>query len=202
MILLVRAIHVGRIRTRVAVAVAVMVAVAATVGIAGAGQASFKDPDEKPFCEGGDCPDTDYMDFRRATQGHGAKPRQLRHGVHTYKRWKTKVLGGRRGTTIVIYFDVNGKNRPERQVKIRRKDGKLWAAMFRGRPYFRRRIPGRVLVWRPDRRSIKVGFPARLLRDDIDRYRWRIEWWARNTVCPGSCHDDWAPNRGWYEHRL
>lgn len=163
---------------------------------------AFRDPDEQPFCEGGDpCPDGDFIDFRRLTFGHERPARALRHGIETRKRWKTKWLGGRHGVSIYIDFNTDDDRRMERGLEIRRKDGKLWAGMFRGR-YHRKRVPGRVRVWRPDRRSVKVRFGKGLLRDELDGYRWTVWWANRDVVCPGSCSIDHAPNRGRYEHRL
>jgi hypothetical protein len=164
---------------------------------------AFRDPDEQPFCENPDdpCPDGDFMDFRRLTFGHERPARALRHGIETSKRWKTKRLGGKHGVSIYVDFNTDDDRHMERGLEIRRKDGELWAGMFRGK-YHRKRVPGRVRVWRPDRRSVKVRFPKRLLGDDVDGYRW-VVWRARRGVyCPGSCHTDFAPNRGTYEHRL
>lgn len=162
----------------------------------------FRDPDEQPFCESpGPCPDSDYIDFRRATYGHGRKAGVVRHGLHTREPWKTKDMGGPHGVTIYLELDVDGDRAAERMVRMRRKDGELWARMFRGK-HHRKRIGGGLRVWRPNRRSIKVRFPLRLLGDDLDRYRWRAGWYNRELGCAGSCHSDYAPHRGWFEHRL
>ena len=169
---------------------------------ASADGATFRDPDEQPFCEStGPCPDTDYMDFRRLTQGHGRTPRVLRHGIRTLERWKTKRLGGRHGTTIAIDFNTDDDGGTERGIRIRRKDGELTARMFRGK-YLRKPVDGRIAVWRPDRRSVKVRFHARVLGAGVDEYRWRVYWWDRGVGCTGSCSTDFAPGRGWFEHVL
>lgn len=162
----------------------------------------FRDPDEQPFCESPDpCPDSDYIDFDRASHGHGPTDRVLQHGLHTRERWKTKDMGGRHGVTIYFDFDVNDNKSPDRRLRIRRKDGELLAQMYRGK-YFRKKIGEPVRAWRPDRRSIKVRFRVRLLGDDVDGYRWRASWYNRALACPGSCHSDSAPHRGWFEHTL
>lgn len=171
-------------------------------GLAQADGGRFRDPDEQPFCEGpGSCTDTDYLDFSRATFGHGRTARVLQHGLKTRERWKTKDMGGRHGVTISFDFDTDGDRGVERRLRVRRKNGELRARMFRGR-YLRKRVGGDLGVWRPDRRSIKARFPRRLLGDDLDRYRWRAGWHQRGVACPGSCHTDYVPDRGWYEHRL
>lgn len=169
---------------------------------AAADSGTFRDPEEQPFCESPDpCPDDDYMDFRRLTFGHGDSGRTLRHGFYTEKRWKTRRLGGRHGTTIDITFNTDRDQRGERSIEIRRKDGELQARMFRGR-YLLKPIPGDIRVWRPDRRSVKVAFAPRLLGERVRRYRWYVVWYDRGLACPGSCGNDFAPNKGWYEHRL
>jgi hypothetical protein len=103
--------------------------------------------------------------------------------------------------TIHISFDTDGDRRAERAVKMRRKDGELWAHVFRGK-HLRKKVGDPLRVWRPNRRSIKVELPVRLLGDDLDRYRWRAGWGNRALACAGSCHTDYAPHRGWFEHRL
>ena len=163
---------------------------------------AFRDPDEQPFCESpGPCPDGDYMDFRRVAHGHGKAPGTLRHGIETRLRWRTKTLGGRHGTTIAIDFDTDGDRGVERQLRIRRKAGELVARMLRGK-FQDKEVPGRVEVWRPDHRSVKVRFRAGLLGADVAEYRWRAHWWDRGLACPGSCHTDYAPNKGWYGHEF
>lgn len=189
--------HPGPVK-RIALLTAALLA-AATPALAGGG--AFRDGDEQPFCETGDCDDTDYMDFRRLTFGHGRSESVVRHGIRTLKRWKTKELGGRHGVTIHVHLDTDGDERVERSLRIRRKHGSLWAGMFRGK-HLRKSVGGRIRVWRPDRRSVKVRFPVRMLGDEVRRYRWRVWWAQRALACPGSCSTDSAPDRGWYEHRL
>lgn len=182
--------------------VAALVSSLLVPGSAAADGGRFRDRDEKPFCENPDpCPDTDYIDFDRVSFGHGRTARVLQHGVHTRKRWKTKDMGGRHGVTISIAFDNDGDRSSERLLRMRRRDGELWARMFRGKGY-RKQIGGPLQVWRPDRRSIKVRFPLRLLGSELDRYRWRVSWSNRRIGCAGSCHTDFAPQRGWFEHSL
>ena len=164
---------------------------------------AFHDGDEQPFCEdpNAECPDDDYMDFRRATFGHGKTRSVVRHGVRTMKRWKTKDLGGRHGVTIYVHLNTDDDGRVERSLRIRRKHGELRGRMFRGK-YFDKRVHGSVRVWRPDGRSIKVVFRVRMLGDDVDAYRWGVSWARRGIGCLGSCHSDHAPDEGWYRHRL
>lgn len=184
---------------------ALLLALAVVLSIPAAAVAdggSFEDRDEQPFCEDPDpCPDTDYMDFRRLTFGHGDEAGVLRHGLETRKRWKTRELGGPHGVTFYVDFDTDGDRDVERRLRIRRKDGELWAGMFRGRR-LRKSVPGHIRVWRPGPRGAKVRFAAGLLGDGVEEYRWRVHWANRNLACPGSCSTDFAPGKGWYEHRL
>ena len=167
-----------------------------------ADEAVFRDGDEQPFCESpGPCPDGDYMDFRRLTQGHGRQERRIRHGLRTAEPWPSRALDGRHGTTFAFDFDTDGYGDVDAQLRVRRKDGRWRAYLYKGK-YFGRHIPGKVKVWRPGRRSLKVGFSADLLGDGIGRYRWRVDEYERNLTCPGSCHSDSAPDRGWYEHTV
>lgn len=184
-------------------AVAVVVAALLMVPVhAHADQGSLRDPDEKPECEMQDpCDDTDYMDFRRVSFGHGETSHRIRHGLETRKPWKAKRLGGRFGTTLAFEFNLDGDRRPERQLRIRRREGKLRAAVFRGERW-RKRVRGWVHVWRPDRRSARVEFDSRLLGEGVDSYRWRATWWQRYAGCIGSCGYDVAPRRGWVTHSL
>lgn len=171
-------------------------------GSAWADGGRFRDPDEQPFCESPDpCPDTDYIDFDRVTFGHGRTHRELRHGLHTRERWKTRDMGGRHGVTIYFDFDTNDNRSPDRRLRVRRKHGELLAQMYRGK-YFRKKLGGPLRVWRPDRRSIKIRFPVRLLGKGLEDYGWQAGWYNRRLNCPGSCHSDYAPRRGWFEHTL
>ena len=163
---------------------------------------TFRDGDEEPFCESPDpCPDTNFMDFRRVMVGHGKVRGTVRHGVRTHRRWRTRVLGGRYGVTIYLEINLEGGRRPEKMIRIRRKDGALWAQMFEGN-WWLHRVPGSVGVWRPTRRSLKIAFDRDMLGEDVDRYGWSFSWGNRRTACPGSCHNDWAPDKGEYVHRL
>jgi hypothetical protein len=167
----------------------------------GADQQGFRDGDEQPFCESpGPCPDSDYMDFRWLTQGHGDDSRRLRQGVRTAERWRTGDLDGRHGTTFAFDFDTDEHGDVDLQLRVRRKDGR-WRAYFYSGKYFGRHVPGKVNVWRPGRRSLKVGFSADVLGDAVGFYRWRVAEYQRGVGCAGSCHSDDAPDSGWYEHR-
>jgi hypothetical protein len=141
------------------------------------------------------------MDFRRLTFSHGDRPSRLRHGLFTYERWRTNALGGRYGTTLVVEFDTDRDRRVDRELRIRRKDGRLWAGMFQEQPYFDDLVSEQVRVWRPNRRGVKIAFQARLLGKGIRSYTWRVWWFDRGGLeCPGSCGTDFAPKRGWFKH--
>ena len=153
----------------------------------------FFDPDEEQ--------DQDFMDFRRLRQGHGDSYRRVRHGIRTEKPWETGVLGGANGVTIEVTFNTDDDNAWERQIQIRRRNGRLWAGMFRGSDY--RRLPVKVRVWRPSSYSVSVAFSADALKDGVRAYGWQVRWVRRSDFPqPAIVYWDRAPGRGWYRHRL
>lgn len=161
----------------------------------------FLDPDEKPGCLEGECPDKNFMDFRRLRQSHGDPHRRVRHGIRTVKPWKTDVLGGENGVTLEISFNLDSDLEWEREVQIRRLNGRLRADMYRGSDY--RRLPVKVRVWRPSQYSVRVGFPADALKDGVNAYGWRVTWSRRGDgASPGIVYWDSAPEQAWYRHRL
>ena len=183
---------------------ALMIGLATVLSVtpAAADDKVFRDGDEHPFCESPEpCADTDDFDIRRLTQGHGDDADNLRHGIRMARPWSTKSLGGRNGVTIYIDFNLDDEGATDRLLRIRVKRGELWAGIFTGR-FGGKRVAGMVRVWRPGRRSVKVGFSRDLLGQGNDDYRWRSSWGMRYTGCAGSCNDDHAPDRGWYLHRL
>jgi hypothetical protein len=143
----------------------------------------------------------DFMDFRRLGQSHGDAHRRVRHRIRTQKPWKTSVLGGDNGVTIEITFNTDDDRAWERQIRIRRRDGRLRAHMWRANDD--RRLADKVRVWRPNRYSVSVAFSADALKEGVRAYGWRVRWvWRSNRDQPAVVYWDWAPGRGWYRHRL
>jgi hypothetical protein len=154
----------------------------------------FFDPDEEH--------DQDFMDFRRLRQGHGDAYRRVRHSIRTEEPWKTSVLGGVDGVTIEIRFNTDDDSAWEREIRIRRRDGRLRASMWRRSDY--RRLPVKVKVWRPNRYSVSVAFSADALKDGVRAYGWQVSWAQRSdSDQPAVVYWDSAPaSGGWYRHRL
>jgi hypothetical protein len=192
-----------------ATSVALMIGVLIVPDAARADTRRYRDQDEVPSCPGDSaCSDDDFMDFRRVMHGHGNTHRRVRHGIRTVRPWDTGVLGGQRGVTIAIHFNLDRDPAWERQLRIRRVHGRLWAGLFKGYKDATR-IPGKVRIWRPDQRSVRVAFHLDALKDGLTRYRWKATWWQRGPYCPESegCYQDDAPDQGlftryWYVHRL
>lgn len=174
----------GRIAT-----FAVTVAVLLTAGVVSPAAAGYRRVRDVPDVEG-------RLDVRWAAHGHADDDR-LRHGIGTYGRWRDRAL---RSYRIRVDFNLDGDRAAERQLRVRYGKGRLRAAMFEGE-LFDSRVPGRVAVRRPNRRSLWVSFAPGMLKEDLERYRWRVLAYARG-VCPGSCPADAAPGRGWIRHRL
>lgn len=137
------------------------------------------------------------VDVKWASHGHLKEGGALRHALGTHARWRSRAL---RSYRVRIDFDLDKDAAAERQLRVRYKDGRLRAAMYRGE-FFDVEVQGRVRVRRPNRRSMWVAFAPDLLRKDLARYRWSVLVYARGT-CPGSCPADSAPDRGWVKHRL
>lgn len=136
------------------------------------------------------------LDLRWAAHGHAGDDR-LRHGIGTYERWRNRAL---RSYRFRVDFNLDKDRAAERQLRVRFARGRLRAAMYEG-DYFDQKVPGRVAVRRPNRRSLWVSFFRSLLKEDLARYRWRALVYLQG-VCPGSCPLDAAPARGWIRHRL
>ena len=137
------------------------------------------------------------LDVKWVSHDHGDRHRMVRHGIGSYGRWRDRGL---RGYTMRLELNTNKTNAFERSVRIDYRDGRLRAAMYKGK-FMDVKVPGRVRMWRPTRRTIWVSFDADMLRDGIKRYRWSISLY-QNGECPGSCDFDGAPDNGWIRHRL
>ena len=117
-----------------------------------------------------------------ASIGHGHDPRgRLVHRVTMQDSWRLRALRPRRGE-LALLFDLDGKlidGHPEfeRAIVIWTSGGRLRAQM-RG---VRSQVLGRVKVWRPNNRTVKVAFRKALLRRGLAEYH----WFARTLVYRG-----------------
>ncbi|MDQ4025055.1 MAG: hypothetical protein M3217_06150 [Actinomycetota bacterium] len=139
------------------------------------------------------------LDIARVSHGHRASSdgaRLLVHSIRLYRAWPVKRLQDQAFT--VLNFDLRGRRGedPERRVQILSEDGKLVARMFDMTAEPPAHL-GRVGLRLPDRRTLRVVFPTRLLRRGLERYKWN----AVTNVDGGSalCRRrvgcwDWAPD--------
>ena len=117
-----------------------------------------------------------------ASIGHGHDSRgRLVHTVRMRDAWRLRALRPAHGE-LALLFDLdgelsNGHPRFERAVVIWTSGGRLRAEM-RGR---RNQVLGRVNVWRPNNRTVKVAFRQALLRRRLAEYH----WFARTLVYRG-----------------
>jgi hypothetical protein len=137
------------------------------------------------------------VDVKWASHGHVKGGEALRHALGTYGRWRGRALRSYRAR---IDFNLDKDGAAERQLRVRYRDGRLRAKMYRGE-LFGVEVPGRVKVRRANRRSMSVTFAPGMLRENLARYRWSLLVYL-DATCPGSCPSDSAPNRGWVKHRL
>ncbi len=122
------------------------------------------------------------LDIASIGHGHDARGR-LVHRVAIRQPWRLRALRPGRGE-LALLFDVDGRlvgghPRFERALVIETRSGRLHAEM-RGRRNHQR-VLGRVKVWRPDNRTVKVAFPKALLRRGLAEYH----WFARTLVYEG-----------------
>ena len=98
-----------------------------------------------------------------------------------HESWPLRALRPRRGE-LALLFDLDGKIVDghlgfERAVVIWAGGGRLHAEMRAPR----NRVLGRVKVWRPNSRTVKVTFRKALLRRGLAEYH----WFARTLVYRG-----------------
>ena len=113
------------------------------------------------------------LDIASVGHGHDARGR-LVHRVTMQAAWRLEALRPGRGE-LTIPFDLDGKfvdGHPsvERAVFIAFRSGRLRAVM-RGGPGLER-VVGRVPVWRPNNRTVKVAVPTALLGRRLTAYYW------------------------------
>lgn len=134
------------------------------------------------------------LDIARISHGH--RGNRLVHTIRLRGPWPAKKL--RHRGFAHVYFELRGHpgNPPERTVQIVYERGELVARMYNSLGDPPRHVR-RVALRRPDRRTVRVLFPAKLLRRGLQRYKW-------NTVTfVESGHDlcrrrsgcvDWGPD--------
>ncbi|HYP24854.1 MAG TPA: hypothetical protein VEV43_14895 [Actinomycetota bacterium] len=141
------------------------------------------------------------LDIARIAQGHRIGPKGVAQVVHTirlHRAWPVKRL--RHRGYVVVQFDRRGHpdGPNERMLRIFYKRGGLVATMYNSLGDPPKRL-ARVALWRPDRRTVKVAFPPKLLkRRGLERYEWNVMSFVegRHDLCAKrhGCMD-LAPNR-------
>ena len=89
-------------------------------------------------------------------------------------------------------FDVAGKRKSWRRVEVRHSERRGLYARFYGRGELRVDLP----VRRPDRRTVRIAIPLRLLGDGVDRYRWHVVTGSWENCEPRQVSyvcSDWVP---------
>ena len=139
------------------------------------------------------------LDIATVSHGHrrtSTGERRLVHTIRLREAWPVKKLGHE--AFALIYFELKGNpdSPPERTVQIEYEKGRLVARMFDLLVDPSRHL-GRVALWRPDWRTLRVSFPKSLLREGLQRYKWNAVTFVEKGrgVCPrtGGCVD-WAPD--------
>lgn len=139
------------------------------------------------------------LDIQRIAHRHRVTAdgtRQLVHTIRLRRAWPVKKL--RHQGFVHLYFELRGHpgNPPERTLWIVYRKGSLVASMRNSLGDPPRRV-GRVSLWRPDWRTVRVAFPKEVLRRGLRRYEWNASSFVegRHELCPhrDGC-SDWAPD--------
>lgn len=167
-------------RTKEALVVAVAVLASMVSNPAGADTGRFTDPNDTPG----------KLDVKAVRHSHDGT--RLVHSVHTFKRWRSRALGGDE-TYIGFYLEAGTKGtRADRFVWVRWKDARgLYAEIFRPLTHANGERLGPVRVSRPNRRSVEISLrPSQLSAAIRDGYRWRVRTSYEKTTTEGACGDD------------
>lgn len=134
------------------------------------------------------------LDIARISHGH--RDGRLVHTIRLRRPWPAQEL--RHRGFAHVYFELRGHpgNPPERTLQIVYEKGGLVARMYNSLGDPPKHI-GRVALRRPDRRTVRVLFPPKLLRRGVQRYKWNAVTFVEggHDLCRrrGGCVD-WAPN--------
>ena len=131
------------------------------------------------------------MDIETAAHTH--RNGRLVHRVRLHERWRAGALRGY-NRWIVFWISTNDDPRDpegfERHIWIDHKDGRLRAVMLRPSGGLHATLDermARVSVWRPNRHTVFVRFPERLLGRGVANYRWyaQTSWKTGRGPCSG-----------------
>ena len=156
-----------------------LVIVALLIAPAGATRTRGIDRDDSPG----------RLDIRSAAHGHHDGELVLR--TSTYERWRGSDLRGYNRWNVFFVSTNDGPNDPEgfeRYIWVDYRRGKLRAVVLRSSGGMHAQpddVVGKATVRRPNKRSVVVHFPTRLLGEDITNFRWFAEtsWESRRGPC-------------------
>lgn len=155
--------------------------------------------------------DNGPLDIKNVSHGH--RDPRLIHTLKTYEPWRNRAL--RNGSSwISLLFDRRSSSLDDdRYLRIDYSEQRgLYARMTTLGTHGPGEFIGRVDVWRPGRRAVRVRFPKRFLGRSVGRYEWRaITSYEDGDTCSsnpdsadqGGCID-YAPgkNQAAVEHDL
>lgn len=116
------------------------------------------------------------LDVKSIAQRHRGA-RRLLHTARTFRAWKTRELPRNQENYLGFYFyDGTDDSEADRFVWVRRSRHRgLTAKMYRPLTHPNGEFLGRVRVWRPGHRSVRISLrPRQLGRALSDGYRWRV----------------------------
>ena len=145
-----------------------------------------------------------FLDIAEIAHGHDG--RLLTHRLTTHEAWTVEDLDN--ASRILFRFSTDPDGAVEREVRVDSGNGELWAVMFSGAG----KSLGSVEVDRPNNRSVRIRFLPSMLKEGLERYRWRTKTNAQGCDNPDTETDpiaaskrcmDYAPNaEGELRHRL
>lgn len=142
-----------------------------------------------------------FLDIQSVRHGHTDSGR-LRHKVTTFGEWGSRRLRRDCASLALVFRQADA---PHRAVEVFYRKG-LKAQMIDYRDD-EPRVVGKVKVWRPDRHSVAVSFPKRMLNLSVSTYRWRAVTETYQRGCPKTpgtpvIYRDFSPNDAYVSHRL
>ena len=120
----------------------------------------------------GEAADNGPLDIKVVSHGH--RDGGLIHTLTTYEPWRNRALRHSSSWIALMFDRRSGSFGDERYLRIEYSQDKgLHARMTTFGTHGPGEFIGRVDVWRPTRRSLRVRFPRRYLGRNVSRYEWR-----------------------------
>lgn len=140
------------------------------------------------------------LDIAAISHGHRMGPkggRQLVHTIRFHRAWPVRKLKHRGFAHVQLDRRGHRDGPQEREVWIVYRRGHLIATMYNTLGDPPKKL-ARVQLWRPDRRTVKIAFPKKLIkRRGLERYKWSVIAFVESghELCPkrDAC-SDLAPN--------